>query len=512
MKHLNLNALLFIYLIFLLLNNCLSASHSKDEWKSRAVYQIVTDRFALTKDTDTKKCSFLNVTCGGTFNGIKNHLDYIKGMGFDAIWISPPLKNKEGSYHGYHNIDINSINEHFGTAQELKDLITACHDNDIWVILDAVPNHMGGGKEDIPTYNLFNKNEYFHLDMPGINCSNWDKYNQTIVENCAIYGMPDLKQENDFVKNTLIDWLKKTLNDYGFDGVRYADVPNVPKWFWGNFTVAANTYTLGIVGVDSSNEKDTQYVAGYEQYMDGVGNYPLYYAIRESFCTGTRAGSMNTLNSFIQNMQKIFKNPDYMGIWLGNHDKERFLHQCPQNISLRNAIVFTFFFQGIPIFYYGDEQYFNGGGDPQNREILFGHYDTNTEIYKLLKTINSIRKTEKIYEEDFIRRYNDDNHYIFTRGNVLIAVGNGDTAPTDITLLKHGFKNGDKLCNALISGNTDCITVINNELNMNLVGEPKIYVKQTKENSGKAIVSNEGNAIVLQKCLLGLFLSLLFYF
>ena len=75
MKHLNLNALLFIYLIFLLLNNCLSASHSKDEWKSRAVYQIVTDRFALTKDTDTKKCSFLNVTCGGTFNGIKNHLD-----------------------------------------------------------------------------------------------------------------------------------------------------------------------------------------------------------------------------------------------------------------------------------------------------------------------------------------------------------------------------------------------------------------------------------------------------
>ena len=28
-------------------------------------------------------------------------------MGFDAIWISPPLKNKPGSYHGYHNIDNN---------------------------------------------------------------------------------------------------------------------------------------------------------------------------------------------------------------------------------------------------------------------------------------------------------------------------------------------------------------------------------------------------------------------
>ena len=512
MKHLNLNTILFIYLIFLLLNNCLSASHPKDEWKSRAIYEIVTDRFALTNDNDTIKCTELNEYCGGTFNGLKNHLDYIKGMGFDAIWISPPLKNKEGSYHGYNNININEINTNFGTAQELKDLITECHNRDIWVILDAVPNHMADGL-DISTFVPFNLPDHYHINVPGINCAEYNASNQTFVENCPLFGiLPDLNQENDFVKTKLIEWLQNTLNNYGFDGVRYADVPNVPKWFWGNFTVAANTYTLGIVGVNSADKNDVEYVAGYEDYMDGVGNYPLYYAIRESFCTGTRAGSMNTLNSFIQNMQKIFKNPDYMGIWLGNHDKERFLHQCPQNISLRNAIVFTFFFQGIPIFYYGDEQYFDGGGDPQNREMLFGHYDTNTEIYKLLKTINSIRKTEKIYEEDFIRRYNDDNHYIFTRGNVLIAVGNGDTAPTDITLLKHGFKNGDKLCNALISGNTDCITVINNELNMNLVGEPKIYVKQTKENSGQAIVSNGGNAIVLQKCLLGLFLSLLFYF
>ena len=255
MKHLNLKALLFIYLIFLLLNNCLSASHSKDEWKSRAVYQILTDRFALTKDNDTIKCSALNVYCGGTFNGIKNHLDYIKGMGFDAIWISPPLKNKEGSYHGYHNIDINTINPNFGSAQELKDLITECHNNDIWVILDAVPNHMAGDL-DISTFIPFNKTEHYHIDIPGLNCSEWDNSNQTFVENCPIYGMPDLKQENNYVKDTLINWLKTTLNDYGFDGVRYADVPNVPKWFWGNFTEAANTYTLGIVGVDSANKQD----------------------------------------------------------------------------------------------------------------------------------------------------------------------------------------------------------------------------------------------------------------
>ena len=50
------------------------------------------------------------------------------------------------------------------------------------------------------------------------------------------------------------------LNEYGFDGIRYADVPNVPKWFWGNFTEAANTYTLGIVGVDTDSEADVKYI------------------------------------------------------------------------------------------------------------------------------------------------------------------------------------------------------------------------------------------------------------
>jgi len=41
--------------------------------------------------------------------------------------------------------------------------------------------------------------------------------------------MPDLKQKNEYVNNTLLSWIKDTINDYDFDGVRYADVSNVPK-------------------------------------------------------------------------------------------------------------------------------------------------------------------------------------------------------------------------------------------------------------------------------------------
>ena len=165
-------------LFLILLLSVYISPKTKDEWLSRSIYQLLTDRFARTSDTGT--CN-LGRYCGGNFQGIINKLDYIKGMGFDAIWISPPLKNKEGSFHGYHNIDLYSINEHFGTKDELKQLIDECHKKDIWVILDAVPNHMAG-ELDISTFIPFNKEEYYHTNMPGLKCDPWDDNNQTTLK------------------------------------------------------------------------------------------------------------------------------------------------------------------------------------------------------------------------------------------------------------------------------------------------------------------------------------------
>ena len=393
-------------------------------------------------------------------------------MGFDAIWISPPLKNKEGSFHGYHNIDIYSINEHFGTKSDLKNLIDACHEKDIWVILDAVPNHMSGDL-DISTFIPFNKPEHYHT-LTDADCDgHWSE--QYYKENCRIWGMPDLNQENDYVKETLINWLKSMLNDYGFDGIRYADVPNVPKWFWGEFTEGAEgTYTLGIVGVDSGTETDVKYIVDYQNYMDGVGNYPLFYNMRDAFCTQ----KLTILDNYIQNLQILYNAPQYNGIWLGNHDKPRFLYVCSSSYkkkAFRNAIIFTLFFEGIPMFYYGDEQYFNGGNDPQNREVLFEHYDTNSDIYLMLKNANAIRKLYKIYDEEFIRRYADDDYYAFSRGKVLIVVSTGKSG--ELTLTRHGYKNNDLLCNEL--DRSECVTVTDSKITLNMTGEPKILVKRT---------------------------------
>lgn len=72
---------------------CLSPS----EWREQSVYQVMTDRFARTDLSTTAACdTSRGVYCGGTYQGLISKLDYIQGMGFTAIWISPMVKQMDG--------------------------------------------------------------------------------------------------------------------------------------------------------------------------------------------------------------------------------------------------------------------------------------------------------------------------------------------------------------------------------------------------------------------------------
>jgi alpha-amylase len=75
---------------------------------------VLTDRFARNNGS-TKGCDNLGAYCGGGYVGLKNNLDYIHGMGFDAIWISPIIDNRDGGYHGYWGRNIYELNKNFGT-------------------------------------------------------------------------------------------------------------------------------------------------------------------------------------------------------------------------------------------------------------------------------------------------------------------------------------------------------------------------------------------------------------
>jgi (1->4)-alpha-D-glucan 1-alpha-D-glucosylmutase len=68
---------------------------------------------------------------------------YLAALGISHCYISPVLKARPGSLHGYDIVDHNSLNPEIGTAEDFDAFVTALHEHDMGLILDIVPNHMG---------------------------------------------------------------------------------------------------------------------------------------------------------------------------------------------------------------------------------------------------------------------------------------------------------------------------------------------------------------------------------
>jgi len=380
-------------------------------------------------------------------------------MGFDAIWVSPIIENTEGSYHGYHFTNLYNLNYHFGSEDDFKALVSECHNKDIWVMVDVVANHAGPVGTDFGRINPFNRAEHYH-DWCEIN--NWG--NQWEVENCRLCGLPDLKQENDWVTEQLVNWIHDLVQKYNLDGIRIDTIMEVPKWFWDKFRQSAGVFQIG-----EAFNGDPGYVADYQNHLDSVFNYPLYYAIKSSFC-----GNFRDLEYYWFNTRKAFPAPEYTATFVENHDNPRWLNECNDRAKFTNAVIFSLLWEGIPVFYYAGEQYYAGGADPNNREPLWDNYNTNSPLYQFLGKTNKLRKQVKIWNFAITQRYADNNFYAFSRGNVLACFTNVKSCQRTITY--HPFNRGDKLCNILYDG--DCVTVNDNGIQINMGDYPKVYVKQ----------------------------------
>jgi alpha-amylase len=54
--------------------------------------------------------------------------------------------------------------------------------------------------------------------------------------------LPDLNQQNPYVRQYLKDWVKKLVETYKFDGIRIDTIPEVPKDFWAEYTQSAGVF------------------------------------------------------------------------------------------------------------------------------------------------------------------------------------------------------------------------------------------------------------------------------
>ncbi|TCJ18952.1 alpha-amylase [Parasulfuritortus cantonensis] len=83
---------------------------------------------------------------GGNLKGLASKLGYLKRLGVSALWISPVFKQVAADPHSYHGYGIQNyldVDPHFGTRQDLVDLVDGAHRHGIRVILDIILNHAG---------------------------------------------------------------------------------------------------------------------------------------------------------------------------------------------------------------------------------------------------------------------------------------------------------------------------------------------------------------------------------
>ena len=123
------------------------------DMREETIYFVMTTRFY---DGDTGN----NVHCWddgtannpdsdpawrGDFKGLADKLDYIKALGFTAIWVTPVVTNASGyDYHGYHAMDFSTVDRRYESDDfTYEDLIRAVHDKDMKIIQDVVFQHTG---------------------------------------------------------------------------------------------------------------------------------------------------------------------------------------------------------------------------------------------------------------------------------------------------------------------------------------------------------------------------------
>ena len=106
------------------------------------IYHIFIDRFSTgNKSLDIKLSGKTGKDwLGGNLVGVSKKLEYIKSLGFNAIWLSPIFKSS--AYHGYHVTDFFEIDPHFGSKKIFEDLVKRAHSLGLKVILDFIPNHL----------------------------------------------------------------------------------------------------------------------------------------------------------------------------------------------------------------------------------------------------------------------------------------------------------------------------------------------------------------------------------
>lgn len=497
------------------------------------LYLIMLDRFcdgdpanndpAKSRGLNDRKNKFYYH--GGDLQGVINRLGYLKDLGVTAIWLTPwydnydrlneiELKEDKPStgFHGYNPQDFYSVDEHFGTAEKLRELVDTAHRFGLKIIQDQVLNHTGPYHpwvNDPPTPTWFNGTKERHLknvfqtwvlhDLRPV-----DDLKRQTMEGWFLDFLPDLNQLDPEVSRYLIQNSLWWIGTTGLDGIRMDTWQYVPNVFWRDWTAAVRKEfpNFKVVGeVKDGDAVHTSFFQGGRVRFDGIDSgldtlldFPLFYAIRHVF------GEGQPIEQIPKELAKdyLYNNPTLLVTLLGGHDDGRFMSEKGATLAglkLANAFVLTT--RGVPQLYYGDEIAMTGpdepttrgdfpGGFPGDKRDAFlqqGRTREEQELYMFIRSLTRLRSAlGPLKNGTLVNLHVSSQQYAYARiakaEVVTIVFNNSKTEEQlEFDVAATGLKNGTILVDRL--SNSQNITVHNDRVRVRLPQRSvSIFVRQ----------------------------------
>ena len=391
------------------------------------IYHLLIDRFNGGWQVPPKS---ENVFCGGNLQGVIDKLDYIQGLGFNAVMLSPIFAS--ANYHGYHTLNFDEVDPHIGTWDDYQRLLDTAHAKGMKVICDFVPNHCW---YEAPMFQeSLLKNGGHHRDWFFFEGDDSDAF----VSFLGFGDLPKFNLTNPEVAGFMIEKAEKLVR-MGVDAFRIDHALGQPHAFLKQFREAMQRVSSDIVvfgevwafgigpqlasqlyfktdarlqefmaqdtkplpsasaGCASAESEQAPFCSrlaqpfsqddlqtDYTETLDGV----LDFAYRDILLDEVHAGRGIKGNEMLQKKveEHFAKYPkDFkLVLFLDNHDTDRFLFDCHDDATiLHDAIEFTKSLQRPFSFLYGTEQLMT------NNPTIF-----NAEPYADLRVRNCMNWTK----------------------------------------------------------------------------------------------------------------------
>lgn len=325
----------------------------------------------------------------GDFNGIISKLDYIRGLGCNAIWLNPCFESPFGDA-GYDVSDYYSAAPRYGTNEDLKRLFAEVHKRNMHILLDLVPGHTSVEhkwfKESIKAERNEFTDRYVWTDSiweepQGMGCIRGisDRDGSCAVnffshQPALNYGFykperPWQQSMDDEGPKATLEELKNIMRFWlgmGCDGFRVDMAGSLVKHdedskgtiaLWQNVREFLDKEFPSAAMVSEWGEPDKSIQGGF--HMDfllhfGPSHYNDLFRCEEPFFSDRGKGDVS---EFVAKYKENYEKSECKGLICipsGNHDMDR-LARSIHGDNLKIAFAFLLSMPGAPFIYYGDE-------------------------------------------------------------------------------------------------------------------------------------------------------------